>query len=68
MLVVCLLTRLPVPCVGVRVVDAVGVEGDDSEAVARSRRAVERRTRGAKAVSKVLLERIAYLLSPLKRE
>ena len=52
----------------VRVFDEVGVEGDDSEAADRSRRAVERCTRGAKAVAEVFLERIATLFSPLRCE
>ena len=54
--------------VAVRVVDEVGVEEDDTEAAARSRFAMERCTRGAKIVAKVLLKRVAVLLSPLRRE
>ena len=40
----------------------------DSEAAARSRRAMERCTRGAKAAAKVLLGWMAILLPPLRRE
>ena len=54
--------------VAVRFVDEVGVEEDDAEAAARSRRAMELCTRGAKAVAEVFLERIATLFSPLRRE
>ena len=54
--------------VAVRFVDEVGVEEDDAEAAARSRRAMELCTRGAKAVAEVFLERIAILFSPLRRE
>ena len=52
----------------VRVVDEVEVEVNDAEAAARSRRAMELFTRGAKAVAKVFLERIAILFSPLRCE
>ena len=38
------------------------------EAAARSRRAMVRCTRGAEVVAKVLLDRVAILLSPLRRE
>ena len=54
--------------VAVRVVDEVEVEEDNAEAAARSRCAMERCTRGAKAVAKVFLERVAIFLSPLRRE
>ena len=54
----------------VRFVDEMEVEEGDAEAAARSRRAMERFTRGTKAVAKVFLERIAAktLFSPLRRE
>ena len=45
----------------VRFVDEMEVMEDDSGASARSRRAVERFIRGAKAVAIVFLERIANL-------
>ena len=54
--------------VAVRFVDEMEVEEDDAEAAARSRRAMERCTRGAKAAAKVFLRRIASLFSPLRRE
>ena len=52
----------------VRVVDEVEVGEDDSEAAARSRRAMERCTRGANVVAEVFLGRVAILISPLRRE
>ena len=42
--------------VAVRVVGGAGVEEDDAEAFARSRRATERYTRGAEVLVKVLLD------------
>ena len=51
----------------VRAVDGSGVEEGDAEAAARSRRAMEPCTRGAEVVAKVLLGRVATLLSPLRR-
>ena len=54
--------------VAVRFVDEVGVEEDDAEAAARSRRAMGLCTRGAKAVAEVFLERKAIIFSPLRRE
>ena len=47
--------------VAVRFVGEVEVEDDDAEAAARSRRAVGRCTREAKAVAEVFLERIAIV-------
>ena len=52
----------------VRVVDEVGVEVEDAEAADRSRRAVERCTRGARAVAKLFLKGIAGLFLPPRRE
>ena len=43
--------------VAIRFIGEVGVEEDDAEAAARSRRVMERCTRGAKAVEEVFLER-----------
>ena len=54
--------------VAVRVLYELEVEEDDTEAAARSRCAMERCTRGAKIVVKVLLKRVTVLLSPLRRE
>ena len=50
------------------VVDDAGFEKDDAKAAARSRRAIERCTRGAGDVAKVLLRTCPYLLSPLRSE
>ena len=41
--------------VAIRFIDEVGAEEDDAEGSARSRRAMERCTRGAKAVAEVFL-------------
>ena len=54
--------------VAVCVVDEVVVEEADAKAAARSRRAMKRRTRRAKVVANVFLERVAIRLSPLRRE
>ena len=49
-------------------VDGVAVEEDDPEAAARSRCTMERCTRGARVVAKVLLVGVTILLPPLTRE
>ena len=54
--------------VAVRVVDDVGVNEGDAEAADRSRRAMERCTRGAEIVARVLFWTCPFLLSPLRRE
>ena len=43
--------------VAIRFIDEVGIKEDYSEAAARSRRAMERCTRGDKAVAEVFLEK-----------
>ena len=52
----------------VRVVDDLGVEVDNAEIVARSRRAMERCTRGAGFVAKMVFWTGPFLLPPLMRE
>ena len=46
----------------------LGVEEGDAEAAVRSRRAMERCTRGAEVVAKVIFGRVAALLSPLSTQ
>ena len=52
----------------VRVVGGFDFEEGDAEAAARIRRAMERFTRGAGVVAKVLKDRFAIYISPLRRE
>ena len=54
--------------VAVRIVDEVGVEMDDAEVAARSRRAMELCTRGAGVIAEVLFWKCSFLISPLRRE
>ena len=63
-----LLVDLVACAVAVRFVDEMGGKKGGAEAAARSRRAMERCTRGAKAVAKLLLEKIFSLFSQPRRE